>query len=100
MEYVKLILDNDARMRYNGYTLKQRGYKMRNLNIEDNTLKCDVYAGSDITVTLDDAKKIAKLLNTTIEFKFNGVILQITENSNLDEEYNIWNKKIREGVGF
>lgn len=62
--------------------------------INDSTYSIDVMAGSNITGTIAEAISVARGLDTTMQFEFNGVRVQVRADSNPELIYRDWDRAL------
>ena len=55
-------------------------------------LKLEAVPGMDIHEAIDKSAKIAKLLDVTIWFEFNGIQVGVNKNTIVNEKYQQWLK--------
>lgn len=67
--------------------------------INNNTYGVDVMAGANITDTITEAIGIARGLDATVQFEFNGVIVKVRRDSNPELIYRDWSRSLNGCIG-
>jgi hypothetical protein len=67
--------------------------------VNDTTYSIDVMAGANITGTIAEAIGLARGLDTTMQFDFNGVTVSVRSDSNPELIYRDWSRSLNGYIG-
>ncbi|MEK7076369.1 MAG: hypothetical protein AAB941_01785 [Patescibacteria group bacterium] len=67
--------------------------------VNDTTYSIDVMAGANITGTIAEAIGLARGLDTTMQFDFNGVTVSVRSDSNPELIYRDWSRSLSGYIG-